>query len=192
MKINNYAKEKKLKSIDLHLGCGGNNWPKWINIDNHDYDPKDTSRSGSHYDIKMDIRKLEVEDGTVDKIALIHTIEHFVRWETLKLLSHFFDKLKIGGQLIIEMPDLDKCIEWYLKGSGAPHMNTPLGSLNMGFTQFYGNQWNEIDFETHRYVWTKQEFSSVLSGLGYDVLECHNNKSTHQPGRDMYVVAQKL
>lgn len=191
MKINKYAKDKNLNSINLHLGCGGNSWSGWINIDNYDFDPKDTSRSGSNYDIKMDIRNLEVEDSTVDKIALVHTIEHFVRWETLKLLSHFYSKLKSGGQLIIEMPDLDKCIEWYLKGKSAPHISTPLGNLNMGFTQFYGNQWSEIDFETHRYVWTKPEFKSVLEKIGYKVIECHNEKSTHQKGRDMHVLAEK-
>lgn len=191
MKINDYAKDKKLKSINLHLGCGGNNWPKWINIDNYDYDPKDTSRSGSHYDIKMDIRKLDVKDSTVDKIALVHTIEHFVRWETLNLLSHFYQKLKKNGELIVEMPDLDKCIEWYLKGASARHMQTPLGNLNMGFTQFYGNQWSEIDFETHRYVWTKDEFSKVLTDLGFTVKEIHNEKSTHEKGRDMFVRALK-
>jgi len=191
VKINKYAKDKNLKSINLHLGCGGNYWQGWINIDNYDFDPKDTSRSGSNYDIKMDIRNLEVKDSTVDKISLIHTIEHFVRWETVNLLSDFYSKLKPGGQLIIEMPDLDKCIEWYLKGKGAPHMNTPLGELNMGFTQFYGNQWSEIDFETHRYVWTKSEFSKVLSDCGFIVKEIHNERSTHQKGRDMYVLAQK-
>ena len=191
MKINDYAKDKKLKSINLHLGCGGNNWPKWINIDNYDYDPKDTSRSGSHYDIKMDIRILDVEDNTVDKIALVHTIEHFVRWETLNLLSHFYQKLKKNGELIVEMPDLDKCIEWYLKGESARHMQTPLGNLNMGFTQFYGNQWSEIDFETHRYVWTKNEFSKVLTDLGFTVKEIHNEKSTHEKDRDMFVRALK-
>lgn len=191
MKINQYAKDKNLNLINLHLGCGGNRWEGWINIDNYDFNPKDTSRSGSNYDIKMDIRNLEVEDSTVDKIALVHTIEHFVRWETLKLLSHFYSKLKSGGQLIIEMPDLDKCIEWYLNGKNSPHIQTPLGSLNMGFTQFYGNQWSEIDFETHRYVWTKKEFKHVLENIGYKVIECNNEKSTHQKGRDMYVLAEK-
>ena len=191
MRINDYAKQNNLTCINLHLGCGGENIPGWINIDNYEYDPKDTSRSGSKYDIKMDIRNLDVEDGTVDKIMLIHTIEHFVRWETLKLLSHFYNKLKVGGQLIIEMPDLDKCIEWYLKGKDAKHIDTPLGKLNMGFTQFYGNQWNEIDFETHRYVWTKSEINYVLKDIGYSIQELHNDKSTHQKDRDMFILAVK-
>jgi predicted SAM-dependent methyltransferase len=191
MKINNYAKENNLQTINLHLGCGGENWRDWINIDNYDYDPKDTSRHGSNYDIKMDIRELEVKDSTVDKISLIHTIEHFVRWESVELFKHFFQKLKKGGTLHIEMPDLDKCIEWYLKGESAPQMNTPLGRLNMGFTQFYGNQWSEIDFETHRYVWTKSELRHVLETIGYSVLELHNDKSSHQVGRDLYLIACK-
>ena len=54
-------------------------------------------------------------------------------------------------------------------GKKAKHMETPLGMLNMGFTQFYGNQWSKLDYETHRYVWTKGEFKAVLEEIGFSV-----------------------
>ena len=87
-----------------------------VNIDNYDYEEHDTSRDGAEYDIKMDIRNLDVLDDTVDRILLVHTVEHFVRWEMVDMLTHYYEKLKTGGELIVEMPDLDKCIEWYLMG----------------------------------------------------------------------------
>lgn len=189
--INDYAVDKALGAIKLHLGCGGDNFEGWINIDNYDYDPVDTSRSGAAYDIKMDIRELDVDDGTVDKILLVHVVEHFVRWEMIGMFKMFFEKLKVGGQLIIETPDLDRCIDWYLKGERAPHIKTPLGLMNMGLTQFYGNQWSEIDFETHRYVWTVREMRAVLGEVGFCSLTISNDAKFHQKGRDMFVVAVK-
>jgi len=190
-KINDYAITKNLSEINLNLGSGGRPLDNWINIDNYDYEKNDTSRSDSIYDIKMDIRKLDVEDGTVNKILLVHVIEHFVRWETLKMINHYFKKLKNNGLLIVEMPDLDQCIKWYLQGENAPHMQTPLGLMNMGKTQFYGNQWNELDYETHRYVWNIQEFCTELNNCGFKIIQANHEAVFHQKGRDMFVLAEK-
>ena len=139
----------------------------------------------------MDIRELDVEDGSVDAILLVHVVEHFVRWEALKMFEQYFTKLKPGGKLVMEHPDLDKCIEWYLRGREAPHIDTPLGALNMGFTQFYGNQWDKLDYETHRYVWTKAEMQQVLEAIGFRIEHISNDAQYHQPGRDMFVIAVK-
>lgn len=164
--LNQYAQERGIGEINLHLGCGGERMEGWINIDNYDYEAGDSSRSGAAYDVKMDIRALDVDDGSVSRILLVHVLEQFVRWEAVDMLRQYYRKLAPGGLLIMEHPDLDKCIEWYLRGRDAPHMNTPLGPRNMGFTQFYGNQWDRLDYETHRYVWTKPEMRSVLEELG--------------------------
>ncbi len=189
--INQYAADHQLPQIKLNLGSGGRPLKGWINIDNYDYEKNDTSRSGSVYDIKMDIRELDVADESVDQILLVHVIEHFVRWETIKMVKHYRSKLKTGGQLVVEMPDLEKCIHWYLLGKAGPQMNTPLGPMNMGRTQFYGNQWNELDYETHRYVWDMQEFCTMLQEEGFQIVSASHDAKFHQKGRDMFVVGAK-
>ena len=189
--INQYALDHPLEQIRLNLGSGGRPLSGWINIDNYDYEKNDTSRSASVYDIKMDIRELDVADNSVDQILLVHVIEHFVRWETIKMVRHYRQKLKTGGQLVVEMPDLEKCIHWYLLGKAAPHMNTPLGPMNMGRSQFYGNQWNELDYETHRYVWDMQEFCAMLQEEGFTITSASHDAKFHQKGRDMFVVGAK-
>lgn len=189
--LNRYAAEHGHEELNLHLGCGGQNLAGWINIDNYDFDGQDSSRSGSAYDVKMDIRRLDVADASVARILLVHVMEHFVRWEAVEMLQHYFCKLRSGGLLMIEQPDLDACIQWYLKGKEAPHIDTPLGRRNMGFTQFYGNQWDRLDYETHRYVWTQPELREVLEGIGYRVLKMDNEARFHQPGRDMFVIAAR-
>ena len=187
--INQYAREHDLNELNLHLGCGGQYIEGWINIDNYEYENNDSSRGGCCSDLKMDIRQLDVANGSVDKILLVHVIEHFVRWQTVKMLQTFFRALKPGGILIMEHPDLDGCIAWYL--SRKKSIRTPLGDLNMGFTQFYGNQWDELDYETHRYVWTKSEMQQVLEEIGFEIIHLDNNACFHEAGRDMRVVARK-
>ena len=189
--INKYASDHNLSLIQLNLGCGGRPIKQWINIDNYDYEKNDSSRSGSHYDIKMDIRNLDCQNGTVDKILLVHVIEHFVRWETINLVRHYREKLKVGGQLIVEMPDLHECIKIYLQGKNAPHMKTPIGNISIGRTQFYGNQWDELDYETHRYVWDINEFTNMLKVEGFRILKANHEAVFHFKGRDMFVVAEK-
>ena len=187
--INKYAKEHHLNEVNLHLGCGGQYLEGWINIDNYEYQNNDSSRGGCRLDLKMDIRQLDVADDSVDRILLVHVIEHFVRWETLRLLRTFFCKLRNGGTLVMEHPDLDGCIDWYL--SNKKSIRTPLGELNMGFTQFYGNQWDKLDYETHRYVWTKGEMKHILEEIGFEILLLDNDAIFHESGRDMRVVARK-
>lgn len=180
-----------MPQINLHLGCGGMNLEGWVNIDLYEYDPADTSRDGAAYDVKMDIRQLDVPDGSVANILLVHVVEHFVRWETIEMLEHYYTKLAKGGRIIIEMPDFDRIIEWYLAGDDAKQMHTPIGKRNMGLTQFYGNQWSKIDFETHRYVWTQEEFRSVLKDIGFTKIQISNEAHFHERDRDMFVVAEK-
>jgi predicted SAM-dependent methyltransferase len=190
--INKYASDNNLNEINLNLGCGGRPISKWINIDNYDYEKNDSSRAGSYYDIKMDIRNLDCQDETVDKILLVHVIEHFVRWETIKLIRHYRDKLKIGGQLIVEMPDLHQCIKIYLQGKEAPHMKTPIGNISIGRTQFYGNQWDELEYETHKYVWDIEEFTNMLLSEGFNIKSANHDAIFHVKGRDMLVIAEKI
>ena len=188
--INTFAFRHGLQEINLHLGCGGQRLADWINIDNYDYVEGDTSRSGAAYDLKMDIRDLDAAPESVDKILLIHVLEHFVRWEALDMLGQFYGLLKPGGQLIMEHPDLDACIDFYLNCRKT--IDTPLGNLNIGFTQFYGNQWDRLEYETHRYVWTKGEMLQVLRDIGYEVMVLDNKAVFHVPGRDMRVIARKV
>lgn len=190
-KINEFASLSQDKKILLNLGCGGRPLKGWINIDLYDYEKNDSSRSGAFFDLKMDISDLDVDDETVDEMLLVHVVEHFTRWKTVSLMTHYYQKLKKGGRIIVEMPDLDRCIELYLQGKQAPHMNTPIGPINMGFSQFYGNQWDELEYETHRYVWTIREFTSVLKNIGFSMIQANHDAVFHLKGRDMFVVAEK-
>jgi SAM-dependent methyltransferase len=179
--------------LNLHLGCGSIRLPDYVNVDFFDDKGPDSSRGNKplQADILLDITRLDdhVEPDSVDRVLMVHVLEHFTRWTGVRLLASIHRALKPGGTLEMEHPDLDGCIAFYLQSPR--QMKTPIGALNIGFTQFYGNQWDELDYETHRYVWTKREMKQVAEGLGYSVLELNNQARYHVAGRDMRVVLTK-
>ena len=177
--------------MKLHLGCGDRYIDGYVNVDGYDMANHDTSRKGSTYDLKANIlEKLPFDDGSIDEIMIIHVMEHFYRWQSISLLNEFRRLLKKGGIVIIEMPDLDRCIEWYTSGGrcGGKTIGTPLGRLNKGFTQFYGNQWDELEYETHKYVWTQEEIVEEMKKVGFSITELTNKTKYHMSGRDMRIV----
>ncbi len=174
-----------LKKIKLHLGCGGMKWKDYINIDLYPYDNNvsDTSRSGCVADIFADISKMDLPDDYIDEIFCSHTIEHFTRWAAIDILSDWHRMLKKGGRLIVEMPDFWRCVFWLF------HYKSKKRKLAR--SQFYGNQWDHLDYETHRYLWSAKEFKKFLSELGFSYIKINHKPKTHYRWRDMRVIAIK-
>ena len=185
MTLQEYIKQLKPRKVKLHLGCGGVRWRDFINVDLY---PRDSSihngsRSGCVADVFADIRALNLEDNSIDEIFTSHTIDHFYRWETVDMLRDWYRMLKPGGILIIEIADFIRCILWLIH----PNRKKRLIAKN----QFYGNQWDRIEYETHRYLWSARELVAVLRDIGYRKISYSHKTLTHYPGRDMRVEAHK-
>ena len=181
-----YLAERPAGSVRLHLGCGGQKWRDFVNVDLYPYDsqPADRSREGCVADVFADMRSLGLSDASVDEIFTSHTLEHFVRWEAIDMLRDWHRMLKSGGSLIIETPSFWRCVLWLFH----PRRTRRRVAMN----QFYGNQLDRLDFETHRYVWTVRELQQVLAAdVGFRHVEVSHDTWTHYPGRDMHVVATK-
>jgi SAM-dependent methyltransferase len=171
--------------IRLHLGCGGVRLAGYINVDLYPHDPKlkDDSRNGCQADVFADIRKLGLADDTVDEIVSVHTLEHFTRWETKDMVADFHRCLRPGGRLVVEMPDFVRCVLWLLH----PARRRRQAARN----QFYGNQWDRLDYETHRYLWSAGEFKRLLVASGFARVRVHHGTEAHYPGRDFRAEAVK-
>ncbi len=175
---------KKNEKVKLHLGCGGIRWKDYINIDLYPQsESPDSSRSGCVADFFADIRKLDLPNESVDYIFSSHVLEHFTRWEALEMLQNWYNLLKNGGELVVEMPDFWRCVMWLFH----PKKRKRILAQN----QFYGNQWDKLDYETHRYVWKSNEFKNELLSIGFRKVMISHKTETHRPGRDMRVVAKK-
>ena len=173
------------EQIKLHLGCGGIRWKDFINVDLYPAveGVQDDSRSGCVADVFEDIRSLGLPPESVDEIYSSHVVEHFVRWEACDMLAEWHKVLRTGGVLVIEMPSFWRCIAWLFHPSKKKR--------ELARPQFYGNQWDKLDFETHRYVWSAREIRKVLKGIGFRKVKVNHKAQTHHAGRDMRIVATK-
>lgn len=176
---------QKLASVKLHLGCGGVRWQDFINVDLHPQDPsvRDSSRNGCVADVFADIRNLGLSDNTIDEIFTSHTIDHFTRWQAIDMLKDWHRMVKPKGRLVIEAADFNRCLLWLFHPSRKKR--------EAARTQFYGNQWDGIEFETHRYLWSARELSEVLRNIGFRQVSYSHAALTHYPGRDMRMTALK-
>lgn len=171
--------------VRLHLGCGGMRWKDFINVDLHPHDDSvsDTSRNGCVADVFADMSDLRLPDGSVDEIFTSHTFEHFTNWAGKDLLADWHRMLKPGGKLTIETPDFWRCVGWLFH---------PVGEKRrLGRSQFYGNQKDRLDYETHRYLWTAGELAAACREAGFRRVRVSHRTETHYPGRDMRVEATK-
>jgi hypothetical protein len=180
------------KDYRLHVACGNNNFPEYVNVDLFDFDESDTSRDGSNYDYKLDLTKLDsVPHNFLSEIMFIHGFEHFTRYQTVQILKHWFEKLNEGGIIHLEMPDFQRVRAFSYIPLILLNKNQRRYRTSIIHDMFYGNQWSELDYETHRYLWTKKNLQLILKDIGYEILFIGNSTAFHVPFRDMIVIAKK-
>jgi len=183
--LNELLRKQNKNTVKLHLGCGGVRWRDFINVDlyQYDYETRDTSRSGCAADAFADIRNLNLDDDCVDEIFTSHVFEHFTRWQGEDMLIDWFRILKPGGRMVIETPDFWRCVLWLFH---------PLHEKRrLGRTQFFGNQWDRLEYQTHRYLWSSGELKATCKQVGFKNVVVTHRTETHYPGRDMRAEATK-
>lgn len=156
--------------MKLHLGCGKRRMEGFINIDLHDSD------------MDCDIRHLPFDAETADEIVAIHVCEHFYVREILKILRSWYEILKPGGIMVLELPCLDKVLEHFRKGSPE----------NMTLWPLYGDPNTHKDGEPalHKWCWSVDQFRQLLKAVGFDDVR-EEVPHFHQPSRDMRWVCRK-
>jgi predicted SAM-dependent methyltransferase len=84
--------------LALHLGCGPQILPGFLNIDKYFEHSKV---------INWDMYKLPLEDGTVSTIYSSHSLEHLPFHRAKLALAEWARVLKPGGKLFLAVPDLE-------------------------------------------------------------------------------------
>lgn len=116
----------------LHLGNGTVYLENWINIDlsgslakdnpamvernkttveNYYKFPFRQNKDNNVTDIIMDVRKLEFDDNSIDRILCVNLIDHMKKEEFIDALKDWHRVLKTGGELIIDVDDRQKQAE---------------------------------------------------------------------------------
>ena len=146
--------------VKLNLGSGHHNYLDYINIDIN-------TEVSTNLDIVGDITDLSYfPDGSVDEIVCYPVVEHLGHRVTPVFLMECYKKLKIGGQLIIETPDLSEAIEQFAKirhNSGEIKGDFGDGSI---YETLYGGQKDRGSF--HLGCFTKYHMMCMLKWAGWN------------------------
>ncbi|MFX1277564.1 MAG: hypothetical protein ACFFBP_00620 [Promethearchaeota archaeon] len=94
--------------MKLNIGCGKKYIPDFQNIDLNEDLIADKITSAVNLDFNQNVS---------EEVHAIHIIEHLSYFEAIHALSEFFRVLKPNGKLIIEIPDLEKACQLYLKAN---------------------------------------------------------------------------
>ncbi len=159
--------------MKLHLGCGGDIRPDYVNVDLY----------SSHAEIKDDIVELEqLKDGVYEEILTNHTLEHLSFEDAERALRRWYELLKPGGILNLETPDFKQsCLEFStrefetlshnystldrLKQSGDWGIYTTWGRMR----NIFGAQ--DTPGQFHKSGWWKERLEEELYIVGFHSVE---------------------
>jgi len=137
--------------IKLHLGCGGQNWDGFIDVD--DYPAHDCKP-----DLKCSITDLPYEENTVDEIWLVHVLEHLYLWDVEDAVAHWFHILKSGGKLVVEVPCMDKIIR---------NFQNKETDWRLTFLGIFGEQIEGMPQMVHKWCYSTAQLSQLFKQVGF-------------------------
>lgn len=161
--------------LKLHLGCGKNLLPGYVNIDKYN----------RHADRLMDVGQLDYPDNSVSEILTSHMIEHVPLSEFQAMLLEWKRTLKPGGRLTIRCPNHEPYIRMWLEGDDeyrwGAGLNTILGIQHRG------------PGHLNRNLFTVTRLEQLVREAGFEVRACQEfpTRTGHLPNGDILCQASK-
>jgi predicted SAM-dependent methyltransferase len=166
--------ESGVEGVKLNLGSGKIDWDGWINVD---------LEKG---DLRCDLRQLDLPNDHADMAIAVHVIEHFYAWEIPALLAEWKRVLKPGAKLVLELPCMDKVINYLHE---CVQQNIPI-SPSFSWFVFWGDPKHHDPLMVHKWGYTQQMIETELAAAGFvDIV--FTEPRYHFPMRDMRVEAMK-
>ena len=168
--------------VRVNIGCGSRILDGWVNVDLIARDSTKEEMKGKEPDVLSDVREMPFHNEYADEAMAIHVLEHFHIWEAEDLLKEWIRILKPGGQLIIEVPDLEKVVHYMAAGVEHP-------SLTM--FPLYGDPTYKDDLMCHKWGYTYQSLTQLMESVGLRDIERQSAQFHFKDKRDMRVVGYK-
>lgn len=138
----------------INVGCGEKRLRGYIGVDV-------VARGAA--DIVAPAHAIPLDDGVADEVLAIHLLEHMYPWEAEKALTEWKRLLKPGGKLMLELPNLKKCIENILSGFQKDGKHPD----QMGWWGLFGDGRSEDSYMMHRYGYTPASLTELLQRHGF-------------------------
>ncbi len=142
-----------VEGLRLHLGCGREKRAGWVNVDvNPTFGP----------DLVAPAHALPMlPDGSCAAIEACHLFEHLTLTEARAALREWRRLLQPGGELALELPNLERCIAL---------IGTELEGYDLGMISLFGYP-PEVDAEgapqLHKWGWTPATLERELRAAGF-------------------------
>lgn len=107
------------------------------------------------------VNPLPLPDGCADYLQAMHLIEHVTAWEAPAVIGEFRRLLKLGGTLVLELPNLELACKNLLAGMNDQFTMWPL----------YGDPGHKDHFITHRWGYTPKTIKALLQAGGFDYVK---------------------
>lgn len=131
--------------VKLHLGCGGDCKPGYVNVDR---------RTDLPNDVQGDCCALPFASGVAELVEAHHVIEHLGRHEATRALDEWNRVLRPGGRLIIECPNVREIAREFVLGRAERLDN------------LYGLQ--RAAGDAHLFGYTPEGLTELLHRHGFD------------------------
>jgi predicted SAM-dependent methyltransferase len=149
----------------LHLGCGKNYIPGFINVDLF---------SSIQADIYADLTALPFDANSFDLIYSSHCLEHVHRRCVLSTLAHWRHLIAPGGTLRLAVPDFAACVKWY---NQTGDLESIMGLLYAGQTHPKNNHFVTFD---------EKYLTMLLEKVGFTNIRRWDWKTTEHAAYDDY------
>jgi hypothetical protein len=134
--------------MKLEIGAGNKPTPGYIHLDERDL---------PDIEIIDDARILsKIENESCDEILAKQVLEHFSHRDTLNILKIWYSKIKPGGKIHIEVPDLKLFCTLWVNG----YIREP-----WAFVSIYGGQ--DYDGNFHKAGFSVEYLTYLLNQVGF-------------------------
>lgn len=148
--------------MKLNLGCGPNKLDGYVGCDIIDH-------PGVDYVCSVD--SLPFDDELVDEVLCEHIIEHLTFEQANRALVEWFRVLKVGGDLVIECPDLLGICKQFVESNEFGRYTSHNGRWPL-ICHLYGHQRGNSEDEKfsqiHKSGYTFEHLQYVLTGIGFE------------------------
>jgi ubiquinone/menaquinone biosynthesis C-methylase UbiE len=158
----------------INIGCGELTKDGYVNIDLH---PEEYPGKGI---LGADALHLPFKDESIDEIYMSHFLEHLTYLNVDLGMREWRRVLKIGGKIIIIVPDMDVIAQEWLAPVPNPHAQTmdEEVSFKIGFwaSAIYGSHRGKE--QDHRSAWNKEIIYRLLTHFYFTPISIYRKDYT--------------
>lgn len=149
--------------LKIHLGCGNNNLPGYLNVD---------ASEQSCADIVCSVKNIDFKKNAISEILMHHLIEYLDKFEAEELFKKIYAWLRPKGVLIIEYPHMVKVARLVIKNKDNI---VRLKNGPYGFRDFYGESVKKMEnWDYPRQGYSELSLKSKLKKIGFAKIKSEN------------------